>query len=146
VSGVGFDDEVMLAGVQIFSAVGGHEVTAFAGSAGALFSDGRRLYAEPDRLEVWDPVTATVPALWVRPDGPSPWCRGVAAAVDGVLRWPSWRPALHTRSPPDGDTSPSRTRPHSTNYEPPESPHPSSGRWVNSSQPGQCCRCRLDHR
>jgi hypothetical protein len=37
-------------------------------------------------------------------------------------RWPSLRPACTTRSSPDGETSATRTRQHSTNHEPMDSP------------------------
>ncbi|GAA4562651.1 hypothetical protein GCM10023176_04800 [Micromonospora coerulea] len=58
VSGIGGDDEAMLAGVRIFNAVTGTEMTAFAGPTGAMFADPARLYAAaPGGLELWDPVT-----------------------------------------------------------------------------------------
>ncbi len=92
VSGIGFDDDAMLSGVRIFSAASGHEVSSFAGPAGPLFSDGHRLYsAEPDGLQIWDPVTGhhtgAVPGFF-------PTChrRGsgeLASAANGVLR--RWR-------------------------------------------------------
>jgi hypothetical protein len=100
VSGIGFDDEAMLPGVRIFSAASGHEVTAFAGPAGSLFSDGHRLYsAEPDGLQIWDTVTGhhtgTVPGFF-------PTChrRGsgeLATAANGVLR--RWRTGRDTAAP-----------------------------------------------
>jgi hypothetical protein len=58
VSGIGADDEAMLAGVRIFDAATGLELHTFPGPQGALFSNGRRLYAAaPDGLEIWDPFT-----------------------------------------------------------------------------------------
>jgi hypothetical protein len=68
VSGIGGDDEAMLAGVRVFDADTGRETTAFAGPTGALFADGLRLYAAaPHGLEVWDPATGehtgTVPGF-----------------------------------------------------------------------------------
>jgi hypothetical protein len=100
VSGIGFDDEAMLAGVRIFSAASGHEVTAFAGPAGALFCDGHRLYsAAPDGLEVWDTVTGhrtgTVPGFV--PTGHHRAAGEFATVVDGVLR--RWRTAQGTVAP-----------------------------------------------
>jgi hypothetical protein len=58
VSGIGGDDEAMLAGVRVFNAVSGVELATFPGPRGELFSDRARLYAAaPTGLEVWDPVT-----------------------------------------------------------------------------------------
>ncbi|HEX6684404.1 MAG TPA: hypothetical protein VF062_16500 [Candidatus Limnocylindrales bacterium] len=58
VSGIGDDDEAMLAGVRIFNAATGNELTSFAGPTGALFADAARLYAAaPAGLELWDPAT-----------------------------------------------------------------------------------------
>lgn len=66
ISGIGADDEAMLAGVRIFDVTTGVEVRTFAGPTGALFADPNRLYAAaPDGLQVWDPAmgerTATIP-------------------------------------------------------------------------------------
>lgn len=58
VSGIGPDDELMVTGVRVFDVVSGTEVSTFAGPAGALFSDGARLYsAGPGGLDIWDPYT-----------------------------------------------------------------------------------------
>lgn len=58
ISGIGDDDEAMLAGVRIFHAGTGAQVRAFAGPRGKLFSDQRRLYsAGPAGLDIWDPGT-----------------------------------------------------------------------------------------
>ena len=58
VSGIGGDDEAMLAGIRVFSATTGVELTAFAGPTGELFADRTRLYAaDPGGLTIWDPVT-----------------------------------------------------------------------------------------
>jgi hypothetical protein len=58
ISGIGSDDEAMLAGVRIFDVAAGAQVAAFAGPAGPLFAATGRLYsAAPDGLEVWDPLT-----------------------------------------------------------------------------------------
>ncbi|MEV0271438.1 hypothetical protein AB0H43_21890 [Hamadaea sp. NPDC050747] len=68
VSGIGGDDEAMLAGVRILNAATGTELTSFAGPTGELFADTARLYAAaPAGLEVWDPITGhrtgTIPAF-----------------------------------------------------------------------------------
>jgi len=100
VSGIGFDDEAMLAGVRVFSAASGHEITAFAGPTGELFSDGHRLYpAEPGGLEIWDPVTGHrtgavpgfVPTCHHRRAGE------LATAANGVMR--RWRTGRDTAAP-----------------------------------------------
>jgi len=58
ISGIGDDDEAMLAGVRVFHALTGTELICFPGPAGDLFADAARLYsAGPTGLEVWDPVT-----------------------------------------------------------------------------------------
>jgi hypothetical protein len=55
VSGIGGDDEAMLAGVRVFDVTTGAEGTAFAGPTGGFFADGRRLFAaNPTGLETWD--------------------------------------------------------------------------------------------
>ncbi|HCT75313.1 MAG TPA: hypothetical protein DGT23_01705 [Micromonosporaceae bacterium] len=57
ISGIGADDEAMLAGVRIFDAASGVEMNAFAGPHGDLFADAHWLYsAAPQGLEVWDPA------------------------------------------------------------------------------------------
>ncbi|WP_230686898.1 WD40 repeat domain-containing protein [Catellatospora vulcania] len=57
-SGIGSDERAMLAGIRVFDAVTGRQVSAFAGPDGELFADGTRLYAAGAAgLEVWDPVT-----------------------------------------------------------------------------------------
>jgi len=68
ISGIGGDDEAMLAGVRIFNAATGTELTSFAGPTGELFADTARLYAAaPAGLEAWDPITGhrtgTIPAF-----------------------------------------------------------------------------------
>lgn len=58
ITGIGGDEEAMLAGVRVFDAETGRETAAFAGPTGALFADGRRLYAAAAAgLEMWDPAT-----------------------------------------------------------------------------------------
>jgi hypothetical protein len=91
VSGIGDDDEAMLAGVRIFHASRGIELTAFAGPSGELFADAARLYAAaPGGLEVWDPVTghrtASIPGFVPSHRHPG---TGELAAIDGdrLLRW-----------------------------------------------------------
>lgn len=56
VAGIGRDDEAMVDGVTVFDVkLGPLEVTAFAGPAGELFSDGTRLFSSSaDGLSVWD--------------------------------------------------------------------------------------------
>lgn len=66
--GLGNDDEAMLAGVTVVDVTTGSRVSQFAGPAGRLFSDGRRLYsADAGDLSVWDPLTgdrtAAIPGL-----------------------------------------------------------------------------------
>ena len=57
VSGIGSDDEAMLAGARIF-ALDGKELFAFAGPSGEFFSDGERLFSvEDDGLQIWDVET-----------------------------------------------------------------------------------------
>ncbi len=95
VSGIGDDDEAMLAGVRLFSVASGAQITEFAGPAGLFLSDGARLYSVHDgATHVWDPVTghrtATVPGF-------APTClhRGtgeLAGIADGRLtRWATSR-------------------------------------------------------
>jgi hypothetical protein len=58
ISGIGDDDDMMLAGVRIFHAGTGTQVRAFAGPQGKLFSDQHRLYStSPEGLSIWDPDT-----------------------------------------------------------------------------------------
>jgi hypothetical protein len=94
VSGIGGDDQALLPGVRIFDVMTGIEVQAFAGPAGALFADGRRLYAAaPSGLEVWDPITGERTGL-LPGFVPSRHHRGtgeLASFTDGILR--RWRPA-----------------------------------------------------
>jgi hypothetical protein len=55
VSGIGGDDEAMLAGVRVFDVTTGVQVNTFAGPTGAFFADARRLYsANQTGLEIWD--------------------------------------------------------------------------------------------
>ena len=55
VSGIGGDDEAMLAGVRIFDVTTGTQVNTFAGPTGAFFADDRRLYSANEAgLEIWD--------------------------------------------------------------------------------------------
>jgi hypothetical protein len=96
VSGIGDDDEAMLAGVRMFSVASGEQLTAFAGPAGTFLSDGRRLYCVQDgATQVWDPVTghrtATIADF-------TPTClhrgTGELAGIAGraLLRWRTGRP------------------------------------------------------
>jgi hypothetical protein len=58
ISGLGHDDDDMPAGVILFDAATRAEIRRFEGPRGALFADGRHLYAAaPDGLETWDPST-----------------------------------------------------------------------------------------
>lgn len=58
VSGIGHDDDAMIAGVEIFDAATGTTTARFAGPSGPLHSDGRRLYSSgTEGLEAWDPQT-----------------------------------------------------------------------------------------
>ncbi len=97
VSGIGDDDEAMLAGVRMSSVASGAHLTAFAGPAGTFFSDGLRLYSVQDEAtHVWDPVTghrtATISDF-------TPTClhqgtgelAGIASRA--LLRWRTGRPA-----------------------------------------------------
>jgi hypothetical protein len=97
VSGIGDDDIAMLPGVRMFSVTSGAQLTAFAGPAGTLLSDGLRLYSVHDgATHVWDPVTghrtATISDF-------APTClhhgTGELAGVAGgaLLRWHTGRSA-----------------------------------------------------
>jgi hypothetical protein len=56
--GLGADDEAMLAGVVVYDVETEAPVSEFAGPAGRMFCDRRRLYAaDGARLTVWDPYT-----------------------------------------------------------------------------------------
>lgn len=56
--GLGTDDEAMLPGATVLDVETGAQVSQFAGPAGRLWSDGRRLYAAGEQgLTVWDPLT-----------------------------------------------------------------------------------------
>lgn len=56
--GIGTDDEDLVAGVTVVDVRSGAQVSQFAGPAGSLFCDGRRLYAaDGGELTVWDPLT-----------------------------------------------------------------------------------------
>ena len=92
VSGIGSDDEAMLAGVRIFDVAAGAQVAAFAGPTGALFAAGGRLYsAAADGLEAWDPRTGqrtgTVPGFVPARHHPA---AGELAGISGAVlrRWP----------------------------------------------------------
>ncbi|MFC7533921.1 hypothetical protein [Actinoplanes sp. GCM10030250] len=91
VSGLGSDDEDMLAGVRIFDAGSGVELHTFAGPEGDLFSAGRRLFAAaPGGLEIWDPFTgertARIPGF--RPTRHHRAAGELAEIRDaGLLRW-----------------------------------------------------------
>ncbi len=91
VAGIGGDEEAMLAGVRVFDAETGRETAAFAGPTGALFADGRRLYAAAATgLEVWDPATGertgAVPGFVPTRHHPR---AGELASADGLVlrRW-----------------------------------------------------------
>ncbi len=95
IAGIGGDEQAILAGVRIFDAETGRETGAFVGPTGALFADGRRLYAAaPEGLEVWDPATGertgTVPGFVPTRHHRS--AGELASAVGRVLR--RWRTPL----------------------------------------------------
>jgi len=100
VSGIGDDDEAMLAGVRIFDVATGIELFAFAGPTGELFADGRRLYAAaPDGLQVWDPVTGerTGTIAGFVPTHHHPGAGELAGIADGQLR--RWRTVAGASDP-----------------------------------------------
>ena len=85
VSGIGHDDDAMIAGVEIFDAATGTTTARFAGPSGPLHSDGRRLYSSgTEGLEPGTPRQRNAPGKY--PD--------------------SSRPAI---TPPAGSSPPSRT-------------------------------------
>jgi hypothetical protein len=97
VSGIGDDDIAMLPGVRMFSVTSGAQLTAFAGPAGTLLSDGLRLYSVHDgTTHVWDPVTGHRTAT-ISDFAPTCLHRGTGelAAVAGgaLLRWHTGRSA-----------------------------------------------------
>ena len=58
ISGLGDDDEEMIAGARVFDVRTGEEVNAFAGPSGLFWSDGRHLLSvEEDGLHLWDVST-----------------------------------------------------------------------------------------
>jgi hypothetical protein len=102
IAGIGDDEQAILSGVRLFSTSTGLQVNAFAGPAGELFSDGRRLYsADPDGLRIWDPATGhhTGTVAGFNPTRHHPRTNELAMIDEAALH--HWRPRTDDTSSPE---------------------------------------------
>jgi hypothetical protein len=108
---IGFDDEAMIDGVQIFDVVASKRIGIFAGPVGPTWAHDNRLYVNNGGgLEIWDPIEGARTGFLegFRPTAQDPATGTLAEIAGGTLR--TWRPAPTRPSDrPHGTSIPGRS-------------------------------------